>query len=440
MAYTVKKVDEYGVFTISKNINLLSDAINLAKQEKYLSAVIDNGNGLTVWSSQDHPSLKKYLELDHEQWQTLEKGNHPISKKPSIYFDIDGTLGKWYSDARGLSLEEMINPSNHYFKKIEEIELMVKLAKYLHEAGEDVCVVSASYKDTIRDKWDWIDEHLPFIPKENIFFAPIAADKTNFVKGNADISILIDDYNLNLEQWKGVSIKAINGINSHQTKHEEIDFSEYTKILEKFDNAYAASSFAQGTKDIISEREYVKSRQNILNLALKEISTISERLIGICKNLENAINENQLACYDFDIQVIEQNGKAFLNSIIAITDECERELLERTGLLEKYRLSYEAYRYYASIGEMGTNCYFNQYEDGKNEVVMALYSNTAGRKSEVVNLNSKELEAFSNVTSEFLKKSLQTSKERLWAEHYGICSTGKNENKHKDKAKEYEPL
>ena len=31
MAYTVKKVDEYGVFTISKNINLLSDAINLAK-------------------------------------------------------------------------------------------------------------------------------------------------------------------------------------------------------------------------------------------------------------------------------------------------------------------------------------------------------------------------------------------------------------------------
>lgn len=210
------------------------DFMRMLSKEEYealKTEVIDQQNGLIVWSSDFPDALKKYLEYDHEQWQGLECGHHEQSDKSSVYFDIDGTLGKWYSDGRGLSLEEMIDPSNHYFRNIEPVDMMINLAQYLHENGADVCIVSAAYKDTIIDKWDWIKEHLPFIPDENICFAPIGADKTEFVKGNAEKSILIDDYNKNLEEWKGISLKALNGINSHQEIYGEIDFSDWKEKL-----------------------------------------------------------------------------------------------------------------------------------------------------------------------------------------------------------------
>lgn len=238
MSYRVKWIDENGICDTVGAINSLSEAIENAKLgadyygDGVTAQITDEHNGLLVWSSEDSPELTKYLKLDHEQWQSLEQGHHEKRDKPSVYFDIDGTLGKWYTDGRGLSLEEMIDPANHYFRNIETQGSMVTLANMLHEQGVDVCIISAAYKDTIRDKWDWIKEHLPFIPEENICFAPIGADKTDFVKGNAEISILVDDYNKNLEQWKGTPIKALNGVNSHSDKYKEIDFYSVEKSID----------------------------------------------------------------------------------------------------------------------------------------------------------------------------------------------------------------
>lgn len=232
--YTLKIERVDGSVNTLDEIDSLKLAVRIAKMaeaEKQVT-VYDDRNNL-VWSSKDSPVLKKYTELDHEQWQSLAHGSHKTSGEPSVYFDIDGTLGKWYADGRGMSLEEMIDPANHYFRDIEPIDYMVNLAQYLSEQGVDVCVISAAYKDTIRDKWDWIQEHLPFIPEENICFAPIGADKTDFVKGNADISILIDDYNKNLEQWKGVAVKALNGINSHSEAFKSIDLYSVDKSTDE---------------------------------------------------------------------------------------------------------------------------------------------------------------------------------------------------------------
>lgn len=231
MSYRVKWIDENDISDTVGGINSLSEAIENAKLgtnyygDSVKAQITDEHNGLLVWSSEDSPELTKYLKLDHEQWQSLKQGHHEKRDKPSVYFDIDGTLGKWYTDGRGLSLEEMIDPANHYFRNIETQGSMVTLANVLHEQGVDVCIISAAYKDTIRDKWDWIKEHLPFIPEKNICFAPIGTDKTDFVKGNAEISVLIDDYNKNLEQWKGIPIKALNGINSPSEKYQMIDFA-----------------------------------------------------------------------------------------------------------------------------------------------------------------------------------------------------------------------
>lgn len=194
---------------------------------------------LVMWSSRDMDFLKNgYLAKTTEQYKGAISISDIIpfpakSDKPSIYFDIDGTLGKWYADSRGYeSLSQILNPYFHYFLDIEEHKYMIELARQMQDQGFDVCIVSAADRDTIRDKAKWVDQNLPFIPKENVFFAPLGADKTHFVKGNAEISVLIDDYNKNLNQWKGHAIKAINTVNSHQEKYPEIDMTVPEEIME----------------------------------------------------------------------------------------------------------------------------------------------------------------------------------------------------------------
>lgn len=240
MSYTVFVDYDEDYYNIG-SIENLHEAIRIAEKEMEPgfeddievrhTFVIDEQKNLTVWHSNDPPELKAYDSYSYDEWNTLKHGHHIESDKPSVYFDIDGTLGKWYVDGRGFSYEEIINPQNHYFRDIEPHDMMILLAKKLQEDGVDVCIISAADKNTIRDKWEWIEEHLPFVPKENICFSPIGADKSKFVKGNAEISILIDDYNKNLQDWKGTSIKAINTVNSHQDKFAEIDFTYSEKLL-----------------------------------------------------------------------------------------------------------------------------------------------------------------------------------------------------------------
>ena len=118
-----------------------------------------------IWSSHDSPVLRnRYLGLSNEQWTETEDHSFMFevqSDKPSVYFDIDGTLGKWYADGRGYSsLEEIIDPANHYFRDIEPHEFMIQLAEELQNRGRDVCIISAADRDTIRDKMEWVHENL----------------------------------------------------------------------------------------------------------------------------------------------------------------------------------------------------------------------------------------------------------------------------------------
>lgn len=148
-----------------------------------------------------------------------------------FYFDIDGTLGRWYKDGRGYSLEEIIAEETHYFRDIEEHPMMIMLAKTLDEMGHTVCVLSASAESTKEDKRYWVREHLPFVKEENIFFAPLKDGEHGNVKKSdyvidAENSVLIDDWWVNLKEWSGKAVKAINSINSHQDEYYEIDLSK----------------------------------------------------------------------------------------------------------------------------------------------------------------------------------------------------------------------
>lgn len=185
----------------------------------------------------DSQRLRAYLTMDTDLWNTalslLDVGLDVSSDGSTIYFDMDGTLGKWYSDRRGFTEDQMFDPATHYFLNIEPLPLTVAVMERLHElsqSGElnaDVAVISCAGQTTIRDKWNWLKQHCPFLPEDAIFFAPLGKEKADFVKGNAEVSILVDDYNKNLADWEvksaGRGVKALNGVNTESDLYPNLN-------------------------------------------------------------------------------------------------------------------------------------------------------------------------------------------------------------------------
>ncbi len=223
---------------------------------------------VVLWDSQDDVNIKKFTHFSAEKWDELEKGFSVPANGASVYFDIDGTLGKWYSDMRGYScIEEILDPANHYFRDIEPYPAMIEYAKGLQESGLDVCIISAADRNTIRDKAEWISKNMPFIPMSNVFFCPLGADKTAFVKGNSKWSVLIDDYNVNLNGWDGRAIKAITPANSHQEKYPEIRLWKELDEITKTDWDYAR----QAVVPVVQEMAESLDDERAIAIIKKEI-------------------------------------------------------------------------------------------------------------------------------------------------------------------------
>lgn len=172
--------------------------------------------------------------LSEKTWNKTTVISYGKKDTPSIYIDMDGTLAYFYKDGRGCTYEQMFDPDLHYFWNLEPHTYMILLAKELSKT-EDVCILSSAALSTIKDKYEWIKQWMPYIKDENIFFCPLGADKTKFVKDNADISMLIDDYNPNLKSWEkagGIPVKAVNSINSPSLEFQNIRSYEKEKAIQ----------------------------------------------------------------------------------------------------------------------------------------------------------------------------------------------------------------
>lgn len=177
--------------------------------------------------------INTFLNLPMDTYNHLLEFQGIKSKQPSVYFDLDGTLAEWIPDRKGLTMEEMFEPKYHYFRNLNPYPAQVLFAKSLVDMGVDICIISAADQRCIEDKYEWVKEHLPFIKEENIFICPLGADKTKFVKGNADHSLLLDDYPVNLKAWSGKAVKVLNGVNSPTTEFEQIDFHSWNQDYEQ---------------------------------------------------------------------------------------------------------------------------------------------------------------------------------------------------------------
>lgn len=138
---------------------------------------------------EDHNRKFPEHELEYEELVAFDESNfHPDYDKFE-YFDTPGTF---------LNLELMD-------------EYVVPEMKKLCEEY-DVLIVTSSFPKAVSDKWDWLQEHLPFIPHSNFC--------TFSRKDLIEADLLIDDAIHNVEKWVA---KGKPAIVPHHHWNEELD-------------------------------------------------------------------------------------------------------------------------------------------------------------------------------------------------------------------------
>ena len=187
--------------------------------------------------------------LQHIELQSREKGQQPFSvfflnklmntymeesfAKPRYFFDMDGVLFKF--DNTLTSLEPLYEEG--YFRELPTHRLAVQCMQHMLDQDPEHVYVLTHYIDSpfaYNEKKEVLQELFPALDIHNIILVPYGKNKVDYVPiAVKENDYLIDDYNLNLEQWKdagGSPIKFVNDINDrHGTwKGNRIEYDDPT--------------------------------------------------------------------------------------------------------------------------------------------------------------------------------------------------------------------
>lgn len=88
--------EDDGYYIKSLTLNNYSEAVqtatDISKSSAVITDIIRDADRNCCWCSEDSSTLKRYIELDAEEYLNLPKGFNGSSDKPMVYFDMDGTL------------------------------------------------------------------------------------------------------------------------------------------------------------------------------------------------------------------------------------------------------------------------------------------------------------------------------------------------------------
>ena len=137
-------------------------------------------------------------------------------EKKRLFVDMDGTLAVWNPTKK---LEDLYEKG--YFRNLEPYENVVKTIRdiVVNEPDIEVFILSAYLSDSpyaLKEKEEWLKEHLPEIDKDHYCFCHCGTDKSLAVPGGIRYTDrLLDDYTVNLKDWEppAIGIKLMNGIN-----------------------------------------------------------------------------------------------------------------------------------------------------------------------------------------------------------------------------------
>lgn len=137
-----------------------------------------------------------------------------------LFVDMDGTLAVWRSETPFEKLFEQ-----GYYRNLPPQQEVVDAVKLMQSFGVEVFALSAFLPDSQyawREKHEWLDQHAPFIPRENRLLCPQNIPKSEYASRTlAPIDkscILLDDYSKNLHEWEaagGTGVKLMNGLNGN---------------------------------------------------------------------------------------------------------------------------------------------------------------------------------------------------------------------------------
>lgn len=152
-----------------------------------------------------------------------------MSKRNRLYVDMDGVLAVFNTNIS--STEELY--AEGYFRNLAPQQNVVEAVKKLIKGGDmEVYILSAYLGDSeyaLKEKNEWLDEHLPEIKKENRVFVPCGVDKKEAIPDLSDKDFLLDDYTHNLLLWQPPArgIKLLNDINHTKGSwmHDRISYN-----------------------------------------------------------------------------------------------------------------------------------------------------------------------------------------------------------------------
>ena len=146
-------------------------------------------------------------------------------KKKKIFFDMDGVLVKYVREHYKGKDPIYFHKGIHFFRYLQEDMTACSLFTALRNAGYTCYVLSRVSADDgcveehTLDKRIWLNDHFPDLTDDYIILS--TKSKHEALKDHGleidENSILIDDFNKNLNEWQtagGVSVKYINGVNS----------------------------------------------------------------------------------------------------------------------------------------------------------------------------------------------------------------------------------
>ena len=137
--------------------------------------------------------------------------------KPIIYCDMDGVLADFEKVKNAVAIYKT---EPNFFYDLEPISENVNAIKQLIAKNYLVKILSKSpHEKADNDKRKWLAKYLPEIKSENIIFARPHETKISFVDElEKHFSVLLDDYEKNIEEWRNE-----NGIAITITKENTID-------------------------------------------------------------------------------------------------------------------------------------------------------------------------------------------------------------------------
>ena len=139
-----------------------------------------------------------------------------------IFFDMDGTLSKFYEDAKYLELmweKGFFRDLKPYENAVKAVKLLVLLAVGPYFRVHTLSATQNGQPYERAEKEDWAAEHIGTI---GTFFMKAGTSKAAFIVKYYDRpltsrDILVDDYSKNLVDWEangGKGVKFKNGLNA----------------------------------------------------------------------------------------------------------------------------------------------------------------------------------------------------------------------------------